>query len=255
MILKGKVALVTGSGSGIGKAMVTAFAKEQAAVVIADINESNANEVAQSLSRQYGVRAIAVKVDVTDATDVENMINKTIKELGALDILINNAGIGQEFVPTIDQSIEKWDKIISTHLRGTYLCSRQAGRWMISQKSGTILNIASIVGCGGFPMRTAYGPAKAAIINMTEVLAVEWAPYNIRVNCIAPGYILTPLIENKMKNGILNTEGIIKRTPLGRLGSPEEIAQAALFLVSENASYITGVTLPVDGGWLANRYI
>jgi len=254
-MLKGKVALVTGSGSGIGKAMITILAKEQAAVIVADINESNAMEVAQSLSGQYGVPALAVKVDVSDAVSVDNMVNETIRAFGTLDILVNNAGIGQEFAPTIEQSIERWDKITDTHLRGTYLCSRRAGQWMVNRKSGNIINIASIVGCGGFPMRTAYGPAKAGIINMTEVLAVEWAPYNIRVNCIAPGYILTPLIDKKMEAGILNTDGIVKHTPLGRLGSPEDIAQAALFLVSENASFITGVTLPVDGGWLANRYL
>jgi len=254
-MLNGKVALVTGSASGIGKAIIEVFAKEQAKVVVADLNEESAQTVAQALVRDYGTEAIAIKADVTDAHSVDKMVETTLQSLGSLDILVNNAGVGQEFVPTIEQSIEKWDTIISTHLRGTYLCSRRAGIWMTTHRKGAILNIASIVGCGGFPMRTGYGPAKAGIINMTQVLAVEWASYNIRVNALAPGYVITPLIANKIETGIIDMTAINERTPLKRPAHLEEIAQAALFLVSDNASYITGVTLPVDGGWLANRYI
>ncbi len=254
-MLKGKVALVTGSASGIGKALIEAFAREHAKVVVADLNEEASQTVAQSLVRDFGTEAIAIKSDVTDAHSVDNMVETTLQTLGSLDILVNNAGVRQEFVPTIEQSIEKWDTIISTHLRGTYLCSRRAGSWMIAHRKGTVLNIASIVGFGGFPMRTGYGPAKAGIINMTQALAVEWAPYNIRVNALAPGYVITPLIAKQIETGVLNMTAINERTPLKRPAYPDEIAQAALFMVSDNASYITGVTLPVDGGWLANRYI
>lgn len=140
-------------------------------------------------------------------------------------------------------------------MRGTYLCCRRVGQWMVEQEKSAIVNMASIVGFGGFPARTSYGPAKAAIINLTQVLAVEWAKHNIRVNAVAPGYIATPLMEKAMQTGTLDRETIQRRIPLRRFGEPDDVAKAALFLVSDDAGYITGVTLPVDGGWLAYRYI
>jgi len=128
-------------------------------------------------------------------------------------------------------------------------------QWMVKQNGGAVLNMASITAFGGFPMRTSYGPAKAGIINLTQTLAIEWAKYNIRVNCIAPSFIVTPMFEKAMKEGRVDREEIQRRTPLGRLGKPEDISRAAVFLVSDDASYITGVTLPVDGGWLAYKYV
>lgn len=255
MKLKGKVALVTGSGSGLGQAMALALAKEGADVAVNDLHQTTANKVAATITREFKRKAIAIKADVARADEVDAMVGRTLDELGRIDILVNNAGMVQEFVPTTEQSVERWDWVIGVHLRGTYLCSRRVGQWMVKQNSGAVLNIASIVAFGGFPMRTSYGPAKAGIINLTQVLAVEWAKYNIRVNCIAPSYILTPMFENSIKTGKVNLEAIQRRTPLGRPGKPEEIAKAAIFLVSDDASYITGVTLPVDGGWLAYRDI
>ena len=255
MKLEGRVALVTGSGSGLGRAMALAFAKEGADVAVNDLHQATADEVAATITREFKRKAIAIKADVARADEVDAMVDKTLSELGKIDILVNNAGILQQSVPTIEQSVENWERVIGIHLRGTYLCSRRVGQWMVKQKGGVVLNMASIIAFGGFPMRTSYGPAKAGIINLTQTLAIEWAKYNIRVNCIAPSFIVTPMFEKAIKEGRVDREEIQRRTPLGRLGKPEDISRAAVFLVSDDASYITGVTLPVDGGWLAYKYV
>jgi len=255
MKLEGRVALVTGSGSGLGRAMALAFAEEGADVALNDLHQATASEVAATISQEFKRKAIAIEADVARADEVDAMVDKTLSELGKIDILVNNAGILQQSVPTIEQSVENWERVIGIHLRGTYLCSRRVGQWMVKQKGGVVLNMASIIAFGGFPMRTSYGPAKAGIINLTQTLAIEWAKYNIRVNCIAPGYIGQSMTDNAIKEGILDLEAILRRTPLGHLGKADDIAKAAVFLVSDDASYITGVTLPVDGGWLAYRYI
>jgi len=253
MKLSGKVALVTGAGRGIGQAIALTFAEEGADVAVNALHLSSAEDTVKEI-RKLGKRAIAIEADVAEVDDVDRMVDRALDELGKIDILVNNAGDRSENVPTVEQSIEKFDRTLSTHLRGTYLCCRRVGRWMISQKGGRILNISSVAGITGFPMRTAYGAAKAGIIHLTKVLAVEWAKHNINVNSIAPGYILTPRIEAGVEEGKFDLELIIRRTPLGRLGEPDDIARAALFLVSDEAKYITGVTLPVDGGWLAYGY-
>lgn len=254
MKLAGKVALITGAGRGIGQGMALLFAKEGADIAIGDLDLSSAEETAGEV-RKIGRRAIAIKADVAESNDVDMMVDSVLSNLGGIHILVNNAGIAQQVVPTIESSIEHWDKVVRVHLRGTYLCSRCVGQWMVSHKTGKILNISSIAGIAGFPMRTSYGSAKAGIINMTRTLAIEWAKYNINVNCIAPGYVMTELAEDLIKQGAVNIEAIKKRTPLGRFAEVDEITRAALFLVSDDASYITGVTLPVDGGWLAYGFI
>ena len=250
MRLKGKVALVTGAGRGIGRAIALLFAKEGADMAVNDIEPSSAKETVKTIE-QMGRRSIGVIADISEVNEVELMVNRVIQELGGVHILVNNAGIGPQILPTTEQSLEYWDRVIKVHLRGSYLCSRFAGKWMIQNKTGKILNIASITGMAGFPMRTEYGPAKAGIINMTKALAVEWAKYNINVNSIAPGYILTPAT----KEGKLDLQAMEEKIPLGRLGNSDDIAKAALFLVSDDADYITGANLPVDGGWSANGYI
>ena len=250
MKLDGKVALVTGGGSGIGRAIALLFAREGASVVVNGRTLSTIKETAKEITASGG-KAIAIKADVSDAADVDVMVDRIVNELGGIHILVNNAGIPGENVSAAETSIEHWDKVVGVHLRGTYLCCRKAGQWMVRHKTGKILNISSVIGLVGFPTRTSYGPAKAGIINITQVLAIEWARDNINVNCIAPGSIVTPMDEEFLRTGKMDLELMLKRIPCGYRGEPEDIAGAALFLVSDEARYITGVTLPVDGGWLA----
>lgn len=254
MKLGGKVALITGAGSGIGRAMALLFAKEGADIGVNDIDLSSAEETVKAV-KQIGQRAIAIRADVAEPDEVDAMVDRVISELGGVHILVNNAGIPANTGPTIEhQSVERWDKVVGVILRGTYLCSRRVGRWMVSHKTGKIVNISSIVGIEGAPNIISYGSAKAGVINMTRALAVEWAKYNINVNCLAPAWVRTPLAEGVIRESKGKLEEIQRRSPFGRLAEPDEIAKAALFLVSDDASFITGVTLPVDGGWLARGY-
>ena len=252
MRLEGKVALVTGAGRGIGQRMALLFAKEGANIAVNDVDLPSAEKTAGEI-RQIGRKAIAIKADVGNPDDVDIMVDKIINELGGVHILVNNAGILDEAVPTTESSVEHWDDVIRVILRGTYLCCRRVGQWMTSHKTGKIVNIASVAAMVGLAPRPSYGPAKAAVIQLTRTLAVEWAPYNINVNCIAPGFCLTPLVEEAFKKANADLALIGKQIPVGRMANPDDIANVAVFLVSDEAKYITGVTLPVDGGWLAYR--
>jgi 3-oxoacyl-[acyl-carrier protein] reductase len=252
MKLEGKVALITGAGRGIGRELALCFAKEGADISVSDIDFPSVEETAEEV-RKFGQNAIATRADVGDPNDVDNMVNCTLKELGGVHILINNAGILEEGAPIIDSSIERWDNVIRIMLRGTYLCCRRAGQWMVEHKTGKVINLGSVMGLATLLVpRSSYPAAKAGIIHLTRYLASEWAKYNINVNCIAPGYIFTPMTEDMLKktNQEDKIKELLKRVPLGYVGRPEDIANAALFLVSDEARYITGVTLPVDGGWL-----
>ena len=253
MKLDGKVALITGGAKGIGKAMALLFAEEGADIAIVDWDLSSAEETAAKV-KEKGRKAIAIKADVANVKDVDMAVDTVLKELGDIHILINNAGIAQQVVPTIETPVEHWEKVMGVHLRGTFLFCRRVGKWMVSQKRGKIVNLGSVGGLQGFPGRNAYGPAKAGVMYLAKSLGVEWAKYNINVNAIAPGYVMTEMAEDLANQGAIKVDEIKKRTPLRRFARPEEIAKAALFLVSDDASYITGVTLPVDGGWTAWGY-
>jgi NAD(P)-dependent dehydrogenase (short-subunit alcohol dehydrogenase family) len=246
MKLEGKVALITGAGSGIGKAMALLFAKEGASVAVNDINLSSAEKTTEDI-RKMGKKAITVPADVAEENEVVAMVDRAIKELGGINILVNNAGIGG-VGPVLESTVEKWDRVNAVILRGTYLCSREAGRWMVSQNAGKIVNIASIAALRFRVNMTSYASAKAGVVNFTRALALEWAPYHINVNCIIPGGIRTPMTQ--ARTSTFNPEVIKELIPLGRMGEPEDIADAALFLVSNDARWITGVALPVDGGEL-----
>jgi len=249
MKLDGKVALVTGSGRGIGRAVALRFAEEGADVAVNAMHLSSAESTAGEI-RKLGRRALAVAADVADVEALHRMIARTLEELGKIDILANIAGIPVKHVPTAELPLEEFEQLINSHLRSTFLCCQQVGQWMIDHGGGKILNIGSIAAVRGHPRRVGYGAAKAGIVNLTKTLAVEWAKHNINVNCISPGYILTPRTESGLREGKYGMEYLIGRIPLGRLGKPEDIAGAALFLVSDDAEYITGVNLSVDGGWL-----
>jgi len=244
------VALITGAGSGIGKSIALSMAKEGADIVVNDINGELASATAGEV-RQLGRVGFPVTADVSSENEVRDMVEKSIEALERIDFLVNNAGIPDQFVPTLEQNAEHWQKVIDTHLRGCYLCSKAVGKYMVERRFGKIVNIASVVGMSGAPMRTAYGPAKAGIIMLTKSLAIEWAQYNINVNAVSPGYILTSMVKAGIALVKSGDKIIRRRIPMGRLGSPEEISEAVLFLLSDAANYITGVNLPVDGGWTA----
>jgi NAD(P)-dependent dehydrogenase (short-subunit alcohol dehydrogenase family) len=241
------VAIVTGAGDGIGWATAQRLAQDFAHVVIADLR----HEAAAARAAELGAAHAGYRCDVTSEADVIALMQRVRERFGRIDVLVNNAGIGEQTVMTLEQSVEAFDRILSVHLRGTFLASREAARVFVEQQSGAIVNISSIAGWHGHPGRNAYGAAKAGISSMTEAMASEWARDGIRVNAVAPGYVLTDLVKALVAKGALNMENIEERTPMGRSGQPAEIAEAIAFLASDRASFITGVTLPVDGGWLA----
>jgi NAD(P)-dependent dehydrogenase (short-subunit alcohol dehydrogenase family) len=245
MLLKNRIALVTGGASGLGFATATAFAREGATVVINDLRPEAAKDAAAKLGEQH----FAVGGDVSSETDVAAMVAAALDRFGRIDILVNNAGMPDSFTPTVDQTLAHWQRLIDVHLTGTYLMSKTVAPSMIAQKSGVILNLNSIAGVLGLPVRTAYSAAKAGIGMLTQVLGCEWGPHNVRVNAVAPGYMLTPLTEKLIAEGKIDEKRIRRRTPMGTFGSAEDIAEAMVFLASDRAKFITAITLPVDGGY------
>lgn len=242
--------LVTGGASGIGAETARSYASDGADVVVADVNVEGATEVADEID------GTAVETDVTSPDEVERLFTKTTEAVSSLDVLVNCAGIAQGATPTVDQDVEEWDRIMAIHVKGTYLTSKAALGVMLDDGGGNIVNISSIAGLGAFPRRTAYSPAKAAIAMLTQTLAIEVAPA-VRVNAVAPGYVRTPMVMDILNDESrgLTTDPIEDRTPMGRLADPGDIADAIRFLTSEQAAYITGVVLPVDGGWTAHGHL
>lgn len=253
MRFEGKTVLVTGAGRGIGQAIALAFAREGAAVAVNAAHIETAEDTVAK-ARELGARAIAIEANVAEEEQVNAMVDRVVAELGGIDVLVNNAGISQPIMPLVEQSTEDWDRVIGINLRGTYLCSKAAARWMTERQAGKIVNIASATGLTGPVMRTAYAPSKAATINLSMVLAVELGPYNINVNTISPGYILTDLVKNFVQQGKVSEDAVLKRTPLRRMSTPEDIASATLFFASDEARNITGSNLVVDAGWTANGW-
>jgi NAD(P)-dependent dehydrogenase (short-subunit alcohol dehydrogenase family) len=248
-----RVGLITGGGRGIGKAICLAMGRAGIRVAVNDIKKGFAEEVVREINKKGGT-ALDFYGDVSFESEVKEMVEGVNKAFGRIDFLVNNAGIADQMVPVLQQDTGLWQKIVDTSLKGTYLCSKEVAKYMVKNKFGRIINISSIVGLAGFPMRTAYGPAKSGIIMLTKVLALEWASFNVNVNAIAPGYIRTEMVEELLKIGKLNGEKICSRLPLRRFGTTEEIAGVVQFLCSDAASYITGETIVVDGGWMANGY-
>lgn len=252
MKLSGKTAVVTGAGRGIGRAIALLFAKEGACVVVNSARSETGSQVAKEIQDLNG-KAIAFPGDVSNEEFVQSLVDTAISKFGSVDILINNAGIAL-VKPTEEVTGEEWSRVIDINLRSAFLCSRNVARHMIRARHGRIVNIASIGGIRGAPLRAAYCASKGGMIALTRALAVEWAKHGILVNAIAPGFVKTDIYLDRFKSGILKEEDVAAKIPVQRLATSEEIARAALFLSSDDSSYITGQVIVADGGLTAFGY-
>lgn len=251
MKFQGKVVLITGAARGVGMAITKGFAQEGATVIINDIDLQEGEKVAKQIN-QKGFKAFVVKADVSKSAEVEAMIDKVINSYGGIDILINNAAVFARSVPIVELEEEEWDRVMSINLKSVFNCCKAVIRNMTKRRSGKIINITSFTGKTGRVVYTTFGnptkahycASKAGIISLTKSLAFELAPYNINVNAVAPGSIATESTDEEKK------KMIIPLVPLGRIGTPEDVASAVLFLASPEASFITGEILDVNGGTL-----
>ncbi len=249
--LKNKVAIVTGARRGMGRTHALKLAQEGVKVVVSDISEEDCQKVVDEIKKAGG-EGLALKCDVSQKKEVDELVKKTVDKFGKVDILINNAGIAQ-FKPFLELTEEEWDRTLDINLKGYFLCAQAVSKEMAKQKSGVIVNIASVamgqVGVG-FPNVVHYCASKGGIVAMTEALVLELAPLGIRVNVVSPGMIETPMID-PIKQDPKMIEGLMSRVPLRRFGKPEEVSDLVLFLASEASSYMTGSAVVIDGGWLS----
>jgi 3-oxoacyl-[acyl-carrier protein] reductase len=238
-----KVAVVTGSSRGIGKAIATYFAQEGATVVISGRSQASIDSVVKEITAASG-KAIAIAADVAVVEDASNLIKKTIEEFGKIDILINNAGITRDNL-LLRMSEEEWDAVLNTNLKGAFNCIKACAKPMMRKRSGSIINITSVIGQIGNPGQVNYSASKAGMIGLTKSVAKELSSRNIRVNAIAPGFIETDMTDELDDN---TKQELLKSIPLAKLGSADDVANLVLFLASEKAKYITGQVVNVDGG-------
>lgn len=243
----GQAVLITGGASGIGWAAARAFAQRGARVAVADLKE----EVAIGRASELGAAHRGIGGDVSDEAAVDRMVHMTVEAFGRLDVLINCAGLPDTFLPTIEQTRDHWQRLIDVHLTGTFLMAKRAAVEMMRHRHGVIVNISSIAGTHALPRRNAYTAAKHGVIGLTKALACDWGQDGIRVNAIAPGYIRTPLVEGLIAQGKLDPKVIRRRTPVGEMLAPEEVASAMVFLASPLARMVTGTVVTVDGGYTA----
>lgn len=252
-LLKGRRAVVTGAGSGIGRATALALHRSGAAVAVLDIDAQGAEKTVAEIRSEAGT-AHAISASVADSSAVARGFAEVDRLLGGVDILINNAGVSGNR-PALEIDDAEWRNVVGVNLDGVFYCSREAGRRMTRQRSGTIVNVGSIYAFSAGPNRLSYCATKAAVEMMTRVLAVEWASHGIRVNGVAPGYVQSPFIEMLAAEGRVDMDALRRRTPQGRFATNEEIADAILYLCEPRAAHITGHMLPVDGGWTAYGYV
>ncbi|MDP6452295.1 MAG: glucose 1-dehydrogenase [SAR202 cluster bacterium] len=255
MRLESKVALITGGGSGIGRACAERFASEGARVAVSDISLERAQETAQSVTSQGG-EAIAITGDVSVGDEAQSMVTVTVEAFGKVDVLVNSAGVSaRNAMPEGSSPEEVWDKVIDVNLKGTYMVSWHALPEMEKAGGGSIINLSSVMGLVGYPVGMGggfnpYNPSKGGVLQFTRNLAIDSASKNVRVNCICPGYVDTNLLTALTEDAEAKAQ-LEARHPMGRLGQPEEIAYAALYLASDESSFVTGTPLVVDGGYTA----
>ncbi|MGW8249843.1 MAG: SDR family NAD(P)-dependent oxidoreductase [Anaerolineales bacterium] len=249
MMFKDKVVVITGAGRGLGLAMARRFGQEGAQVVIAELDSDSGTRAAISLAGE-GISAVFEPLDVSHPEQSVDLVQRLAESHGHIDVWVNNAGIAHK-APAESISIEAWDESIAVLLSGVFYCSQAAGKQMLAQGSGTIVNIASVGGIQHIEDRVAYSVPKAGVIMLTQALGIEWAKRGVRVVGIAPGVVMTELVQKGIDEGTANLDAYLRRTPMRRLGEVDEIAEAVLFLASERASYIVGEVMRVDGGWTA----
>lgn len=248
-MLKNKIALITGAGSGIGEATAMLFAQNGASIVLADMDTDGAERVLAAIEKEGG-KGMVLKTDVSKPAECEKLVAGTVKKYGRLDIAVNNAGIGGPAALVGDYPIEDWDKVIAINLSGVFYGMRYQIPEMLKNGHGAIVNMASILGKVGFPMSSAYVTAKHGVVGLTENAALEYATQGIRVNAVGPGFIKTPLLDKNLTDEQLT--GIAAMHPMQRLGTAQEVAELVLWLVSDKASFVTGSYYNVDGGYLAH---
>ncbi|KOU66927.1 oxidoreductase [Streptomyces sp. WM4235] len=249
LVFKDRVVVVTGAASGIGKQTAIEFARQDARVVVADIDERLGTAVVDDLKGD-GLDAVFVRADLTSEADCENLIGAAVETFGGLDVLVNNAGI-EISTPLHEMSEQEWNKLVDTNLKSMFLCSKHALREMVEATQGVIVNVCSVSGLVAWPGIAAYNATKGGVMMLTKSLAVDYARYNIRANCVCPSIIDTPMTDTSVDHDASVKEEKAKLNPIGRLGTPEDVANAILFLASEKSSFITGAALTVDGGYTA----
>ncbi|WP_455286352.1 SDR family NAD(P)-dependent oxidoreductase [[Eubacterium] cellulosolvens] len=251
MELEGKVAIVTGGNSGIGRAISEVFAREKARVVVGARNVETGSQTVQAIQKEGGTAAF-VRTDVQDSSQVKHLVEEAVARYGTVDILCHSAGT--ELVKLlVDTTEEEWDTVMNTNVRGAYLVSKYALPYMIAKREGVIINISSQLGFVGFERFSAYCASKGAIIQLTKAMALEYAKYGIRINCVCPGAIDTPMVERELghfQDPDETMRKIVTDHPIGRIGRPEEVAEVVLFLASERSSFIIGESVIVDGGYI-----
>ncbi len=249
-LVQGKIALVTGGSSGIGRATAQIFAREGAKVVVADVVVEGGEETVQ-LIKAGGGEAIFVKTDVSQPTDVEAAVKKAVDTYGRLDCAFNNAGIEGVIQPTVDYAETHWDRVIAINLKGVWLCLKYELQQMLKQGGGAIVNTASVAGLIGLPGFSAYVAAKHGVNGLTKTAALEYAKAGIRVNAVCPGAIRTPMFERGLRDNPGIEELVVASEPIGRMAAPAEVGEAVVWLSPDSASFVTGLPRAIGGGWVA----